>query len=262
MIYKKILNNLDRFVDSGAEVRGVWNIEFSCSPSDNERIFNNYIIIVQSKYQGCCFVSEKPAIEPSDYIGDSIPKEIPENRALSIAMLDSLFPRDGQPGEKEVLLNSSPEIKARKRSKIVVDVVNDLLPVDQESQALLIGYVKNIYDKLSAKGFDVVATDRDNNVLESEFDNVNIRDGTKNPYFIKQADVVVATGMTLQTGTLQGIIDECKNNNTKLVVFAQTGSSLATLYPHFGVDAVIRETFPIYDFHGRSNIHIKMKDIE
>lgn len=257
MLIDAILSNVDERVNPSARIKGLWIIDFSCSPSDEERAFSNYIVVAQSEYQGCCFTSERPRVEPSDLIGDSVDDHLSSSLPLTIALVDSLFPKERGVGEEKHVLTGPPPVKSKERAEIVADVASRVVgETVRERESLLIGFVKNIYLELQNRGFGVKATDFDQKVVDTEIRDSLVENGEKNPKYLREADVAVVTGMTLRTGTLESIIERCREYDTKLVVFAQTGSNLSYAYLEHGVDAVVREPFPIYDFHGRSEIYV------
>lgn len=130
----------------------------------------------------------------------------------------------------------------------------------EPGRAVNIGFVGNITSRLKDKGFSVKATDFDPKVVGERIKGVDILDGSeKNRSLIRESDVAVVTGMTLATRTLEGLIEMCREFDTCMVVFAQTAPSLASKYPEFGVDAVVREPFPFYDYHGQSKIVVNRK---
>jgi hypothetical protein len=59
------------------------------------------------------------------------------------------------------------------------------------------------------------------------------------------------------------IIDTCKEKNTKVVIFAETGANFGEEYcSTLGVDSVVSELFPFYIFQGVSTIEIYRKGAE
>ncbi|MGD8628540.1 MAG: hypothetical protein PVH52_05625, partial [bacterium] len=65
------------------------------------------------------------------------------------------------------------------------------------------------------------------------------------------------TGMALTTDALGDIIDVCKQHDTRLVIFAETGAHFGEEYCRtLGVDSVVSEPFPFYIFQGMSRIEI------
>jgi uncharacterized protein (DUF4213/DUF364 family) len=56
---------------------------------------------------------------------------------------------------------------------------------------------------------------------------------------VKQSDVAIVTGMTLTTEILDEIIKVAKENDTKVIIFAETGAHLGEFYLNAGADVVI-----------------------
>ncbi len=63
--------------------------------------------------------------------------------------------------------------------------------------------------------------------------------------------------MTLTTHAAGDIVDVCREHDTKVVMFAETGANFGEEYCQtIGIDAVVSEPFPFYIFQGMSRIEI------
>jgi hypothetical protein len=107
---------------------------------------------------------------------------------------------------------------------------------------------------------DVIGADFDNEIVGKKlFGKAEIVHGEKTLETIKKCDVAIITGMTLTTNTLDEIITTANESNTKIVMFAETGSNLGDFYVKNGVDCVIGEPFPFYIFQGKNTLNIFRK---
>lgn len=252
---ERVFELKDFYTEENYKIRGIWVIDFKCRPSPEERAFENYILVAQTRGQGSCFTRTVPRGDPTQLVGKYAVEHISSPDPVSIALLDSIHPEPKKHDEK-IHLSGDPKEKSRTRANIVSNEVDSLLEDDASSNILMIGVVRNILRKIYNKGHNVKASDFDNAEIGRECCGTVIRHGDNNEEFIRSSDAAVVTGMTLQTETLGNIMDWCRKYNTKLVVFAQTGANLAIEYIEFGADIVVREPFPVYDFHGGSNIYI------
>lgn len=66
--------------------------------------------------------------------------------------------------------------------------------------------------------------------------------------------------MTLATDTLDQILEAAQENDTRVLVFAETGANLGEALCRLGVDTVVGEPFPFYIFHGTSQINVYRRD--
>jgi hypothetical protein len=66
--------------------------------------------------------------------------------------------------------------------------------------------------------------------------------------------------MTISNGSLPGILDIAKANNTRLMIIAETGAGLGRAYCDlFDIDVVVSEPYPFYIFKCHSQISIHRK---
>ena len=92
------------------------------------------------------------------------------------------------------------------------------------------------------------------------FEDCYVYDGEKTLEIVAKSDLALITGMTLATNTADEIIKVARENNTKIVVFAETASNLGDFFIRAGVDSFISEPFPFYIYDGITNIKVKRKE--
>ena len=243
------------------EIIGVWETKCLYNPIQNGRTFNCKFIIVQTREgQGCAYSN---TIEyNTDYLLSLVDKDCIDynfdDKALEVAYYDSLSKiiDYGFPKKKMILHGSSIE-KLIKRSEIIVQEAERLIGRLDKKKVLNVGVVGNIIYQFLEKNCEVFGSDFDPAIIGSKlFDKTTIQHGKKTIDLIKKVDIAVVTGMTITTETLDEIINTCKQFNTKLIVFAETGANLGQYYVNHGVDCFLSESFPFYIFNGDSYIDI------
>ena len=134
--------------------------------------------------------------------------------------------------------------------------------VRAESPRILnVGVLGNLIKGLADKGYSVVATDLEDGIIGTSVHGTRIDHGSRTYHHIADADVAVITGMTLTTDAMGDIIETCKTQGTKIVIFAETGANFGEEYcATLGVDSVVSELFPFYIFQGVSTIEVYRKD--
>jgi hypothetical protein len=122
--------------------------------------------------------------------------------------------------------------------------------------ALVIGAMAGTHLELAARGYDVVATDMAPNVVGQKLGGVLVHDATANGRFMEAADLAIITGMTLPNGTLPGLIETAKTNNTSIMIWAVTGRNFGRYYTEHGVDCVISDPAPFIMLPGPAKIGV------
>jgi|SRR5579862_4041641 len=126
--------------------------------------------------------------------------------------------------------------------------------------ALVIGAMGSTLAELVARGFQVVATDMSPDIIGRSLAGVTVRDGSENKSFIKDADILIVTGMTLVNGTLPALVEAAKNHNTSIMIWAVTGKNFGPYYTKQGVDCVISDPSPFFYLPGPSSIEVWRRD--
>ena len=186
--------------------------------------------------------------------------------AVKVSILDSmygeLFPMNKKYMRTEEFKGDYSE-KNKWRTEIVINEVVRLIGKSKKLhrlKVLNIGVVSSFVNALKKQGYEVMGADFNKTVADDELGGVNIADGNKSSYMIQNSDLVIATGMTIATRTIDKIIEECKKHQVKLIIFAETGHNFASYYIKKGVDVYLREHFPFYSFTGNSTIDICVRE--
>jgi hypothetical protein len=241
-------------------IRGLWKIDLAFKPNIHERTFKYSFLVSQTIGQGSCYCDKELVIDES-LIGKDARDLIAERDCYSISVLDSIYasiPR--HPVAVHEIRGNSIE-KTVKRNEILLAEVGHLLedvtPKGEKARILNVGVLGNLIKGLTGKGYSVVATDLDEGILGTPVHGVTIEHGSKTYHYLKDVDVAVITGMTLATDAVGDIVDLCKQHDTKVIMFAETGANFGEEYCRtIGIDAVVSEPFPFYIFQGVSTIEI------
>lgn len=250
--------------DDGFTIRGLWKIDLAFRPNIHERTFRYSLLVSQTVGQGSCYCDKELVIDES-LIGKDARELIAERDCYSISVLDSIYasiPR--HPWKLHELRGNSIE-KTVVRNEILLSEVEHILghtrPKAEKPRVLNVGVVGNLIKGLTSKGYSVLATDLDEEILGKPVHGVTIEHGSETYKYIREVDVAVITGMTLTTDAVGDIVDLCKQHDTKIVMFAETGANFGEEYCRtIGIDSVVSEPFPFYIFQGVTTIEIHRRE--
>ena len=241
-------------------VRALWKNQYVMQISPGESLFNLHYLIVQTENQGSCYFGGDIIIN-EDMIGQNLLQFPVTDESIMIAYLDAVFAAIiGRP-DRETVIDGSNILKADLRAKIVCDEVLEVLkqktPKNGDKHTVVnVGTVAGFLSILSKnENINMKACDFYPKIVGKTIHGVLIENGT-NPgssivgdhtlELIGSSDLALVTGMTLATNTLNDIIKTAQENNTALIVFAETGANFAEEYCKMGVDSVISEPHPYY----------------
>lgn len=243
-------------------LRGMWRVDYRLRPNEWERDLAFTMIYAQTLWQGCCYVNYQAGDVDDAHLGQDVREIRTSDVATQIALLDAGYASlPSSPARQYEYGGSAPE-KAMERGRIVVgEAVRLMGGTVRGARVVQIGVMGNFVHQLAELGADVVGSDFDPAIVGHAVAGVPVSHGSETLNLIKTADLAIATGMTLSTGTLADIIDTAQQSGTKLVLFAATGSHLGEEYCRtFGVDVVLSEPQPQYMFQGESTILVHSKD--
>lgn len=247
--------------DEAFRVKGLFKVDLAFKPNANERVFRYSFLVAQTMGQGCCYCDKNLDID-AGLIGRDSREALRVKDCYSIAIMDSIFASiERNPQAIHKFEGNSVE-KAGKRASIIVDEVNVLAErmgrSHGETKVLNAGVVGNIVLALKNEGYDVVATDLDENLVGREMHGVKVDHGAKTYSYVEGADVAIITGMTLTTDSLTDIVDTAKRHDTRVLMFAETGANMGEEYTAgaIGVDICVSEPFPFYIFQGLTTIEV------
>lgn len=182
-----------------------------------------------------------------------------KDHAFRVALLDACYSALPHEAQQEFVLEKDTIRKANSRARIIADEVMSIAESLSlhKPKVLMIGYVKAITDRMQQQGMHVIASDLDKNLIGKALGAQDlIHDGNCNRDLISKCDIVLMTGLTITSSTIDGIMEAARANSKPVVVFAQTGSNFAHAYLDFGITTAIAENFPWYSIPGRSTIRV------
>lgn len=249
------------YSDDDFKVRGLWKVDYRYKPNDWERDLSYSMLYAQTIWQGCCYVDYGKVKIDESILGQDAREMVKSNIDISskIALLDSVFAVfDKKPSATYYIDGSASEKTIRRASIITNEVIKELFKINAK-KVLNVGVMGNFIKLLQDCKVDVVGSDFVS-VIDASLPNFKIEHGDNTIKLIEEFDVILATGMTLWTQTLEEIMHAVKKHNKKLILFAATGSNFAEEYCNtFGVDVVISEPQPQYMFQGTSTIKVFRK---
>lgn len=166
--------------------------------------------------------------------------EHPVRIAAMDAYLGQLRPHPQAAGVEPVTLPAGPpEVRARARD----DAIAELLDIEPGAKVALIGVVNPLVAAIRDRGG--IPLPCDFHLDRTQWGDPVTRDMYE---VLEPADAVVATAMTLSTGTFDPIVEHCRRTGRPLIVYAQTGSALAREFLGSGITALVAEPFPFSQF--------------
>ncbi|WP_405801937.1 Rossmann-like domain-containing protein [Streptomyces sp. NBC_01506] len=208
---------------------------------------NQYVLIrLGGSFGACAFEAGEvdPAVcrEASGVPLDVLLREAP--RPIRIAALDAYLteaephPRTAR-AEPVPLPAGTPETRAKARDAAVAG----LLDIAPGAKVGLIGVVNPLVAAVRERGGVPLLCDF--NLRTTQWgDPVSDSADT----LLKDADAVIATGMTIGNGTFDTVLARCRERAVPLIVYAQTGSAVARAFLGAGVTALSAEPFPFSQF--------------
>jgi hypothetical protein len=136
----------------------------------------------------------------------------------------------------------TPDTRARARD----DAVAGLLDIRPDMKVALIGVVNPLVAAINDRGAECLPCDF--NLRRTASGQAVTRDMNE---VLDRADAVIATGMTLGNESFDVLLDRCREQETPLAIYAQTGSAVARAFVGAGVSALSAEPFPFSQFSAR-----------
>lgn len=167
-----------------------------------------------------------------------------ESVPVRVAALDAYLAhvrphREAADAEPVTLPTGTPEVRARARDAAIAE----LLDIEPGAKVALVGVVNPLVAAVRERGG--VCLPCDLNLRTTQWGERITDDMTE---VLREADAVVATGMTLSNGTFDLILGHCREQGVPLLVYAQTGSSVARTFLASGVTGLNAEPFPFSQF--------------
>lgn len=246
-------------------VEGAWLLHLNYQPFVGERLFKYDVALLQVKATGAAYSaydgihkSELNAMVGRDAREMLTDRYCPVNIALLDAMYGSLFPKP----DEEFLI--SGEDKAGQRAEIICNEVQNLCNrgiIPAQPKISNVGAIGCIIGKLNDRGMKVSATDLDPEIIGRELGGVTIVDGAAHTEeMVAESDLAVVTGMTVCNGSLPGILKIARENDTKVLMVAESGAGFGRVYCDlFDIDVAVSEPYPFYIFRCPSEIRVYRK---
>lgn len=216
-------------------------------PGATQTYRNHYLLLrVGTAFGGCCVEpAQLDEIDAESLAGQSV-AQLLENPILPvrIAALDAYFgvtfPHRESDNAKpfELPLGTGVE-RAIARDEAIVSLLN----IQPGQKIGLIGVVNPIVDEIEKLGGQCLPCDFN---LERTASGIEVVKDM-NPV-LAEADMVIATGMTLSNGSFDDILAAARRRQIPLLIYAQTGSAIAARFFGQGVSAICAEPFPYSQF--------------
>lgn len=240
-------------------IRGVWEFMMHSQPNLAERIFTESGCLVATSGLGASYRASSQSVPiPDSLIGQDGRRVVAGDRAMQVATLDACYAVFPQNPIREHILEGDTTSKSIQRARIVcneVELIADRLAI-REPSVLVIGVVGTIAEQLWDCGMTPVLSDVDPRIVGTMVAGTEVHHGGLNRRLIRGCDIVLATGMSITTGTLNEILEVKRRFAKPLVMFAQTGSNFAEEYLALGIDSVLGERYPWYNLPGQSVIRV------
>ena len=228
-------------------VGAFWVRQSTQFPGTDTKYRNYYLVLrAEAGFGGCCLERDQlDSIVAEELSGRSLAELLRDARTpVRVAALDAYFslvcPHREQAGAQRFdLPHGTPLQRAQARDQAIAG----LLRIEPGMRVGLIGVVNPLVAAIVARG---------GVCLPCDFNLERTQDGTQvvrdmGPV-LAQADLVIATGMTLSNGSFDDILTTLRAREVPLVVYAQTGSAIVPRFLGHGVAAVSAEPFPFSQF--------------
>jgi hypothetical protein len=249
-----------------------WDAEYVRQHVPGERKTRYMMRLAQAENYGIAFDSTltRQACDPH-LVGEDSRRILKDQRFRDdvdrTALIDLIFGQIAPPSQ-QVTFDHTLLDKHALRARLFADEAMRVLQQKGVHQIKgtghhvhIVGATAGIISALLVKGFKVTATDLSSDVVGQNLAGVTVCDGIANCNFIKAADLVILTGMTLANRTLPTLIESARTFNTSTMVWAITARNLGQYYIQHGVDCVISDPSPFLFLPGRARVGIWRREI-
>lgn len=224
-----------------------WVRQSTQFPGTSHKYRNYYLLLrVGAGFGACCVERDDlDSVIAEELSGRGVAELFADARLpVRIAALDAYLAmarphRDAPQARLCMLPRGAPPERAQARD----DAIAGLLRLRPGDRVGLIGVVNPLVAAIQRRGgiclpcdFNMERT-QDGLVVHRDMEPV-----------LEDADVIVATGMTLGNGSFDRILAAARERAVPLVVYAQTGSAIVPRFLRHGVTAVSAEPFPFSQF--------------
>jgi hypothetical protein len=269
--------SLDRF-----RITSFWYIDFTIQHVPGERTARYTMLLAQSDNYGIAASltstlrdTEHPlALWETDqaFVGEDC-REILKDRRFRddldrTALIDLVMGQVSLAATHQATLDQTIRDKHALKSRLFADEAEGVLRrkgldviKGSRPHVHVIGAMAGTHAALITRGFEVTATDGSADVVGRNLGGVTVRDATESESFVKAADLVIMTGMTLPNRTLPALMEAAKTNNTSTMLWAVTGKNFGEYYIEHGVDCVISDPSPFLLLPGAHTIGIWRREL-
>lgn len=231
-------------------IRGWWEIDLRFQPAPDERAFEHDVVLCLSDGLGAAYVSSEAQKRPE--LGSCAHRALADaaTSPAAIAILDSLLATRMFDGLQPHEATGDTKQLSLWRAALIAEAAADLTGNRLGKTAVVVGAVAAIAKELSRLGFVVRMVDNDEGIRGTVIGGTLVEAGGKNTLeLIELSDVAIVTGMTLANGSFEAIRLAATRGQTKLLLYAETGSAVAVnLVQRSVIDAAVAEPFPWYTF--------------
>lgn len=166
------------------------------------------------------------------------------SRGMKVALCDALYSTIR--GERSIkTFSGNVHEKARHRAEVV------LAHVPNGATCLLMGSVSDFIEEAQRRDISIIAVDAHEQKVDQTHHGVTIRQTASLEDLMRaneQISYVIATGMTFINGSADEIIETAKRRGLHLTFFLETMGRCGEALLEHGVDRVVAEEYPFYDY--------------
>jgi hypothetical protein len=266
---KWALERSRKLPEDSFRLQALWYINFVVQHAPGERKTRYTMKIAQSETYGRSGGLTPVLPDPDPNLVGEDTRRILKNRLWRdyddrAAIVDLVIGQVSRPADEQILLDGTTHAKYAARPEIFADEAERVLQrkgsrnlKGNKPYFLVIGATAGIIGALVSRGFEVSATDLSPEVVGRELGGVKVRSGkTSNARLMKEADLTIVTGMTVQNRTLPGLLKLAKKYNTSTIIWAITCRNFGHYYTEHGVDSVISDPSPFLLLPGPATMAI------
>jgi Putative heavy-metal chelation len=254
-----------------------WYIDFIIQHTPGERKTRYAARLAQSESYGIAF-GLSSALRDTDHalaLRDSDHELVGEDSRIILrdaryrndmdrtALIDLVMAPLSSKSDHHVILDEIRPEKYLLKSRLFVDEAELILQrkglraiKGSKPHIVVIGAMAGTISALTARGFDVSATDMSPDVVGRTLGGVSVCGETENSRLIEAADLAIITGMALPNRTLPNILNDAKRHNTSTMMWAVTGRNFGHYYIEQGIDCVVSDPLPFLMLPGPARIDI------
>lgn len=228
-------------------VGAFWVSQSTQFPGSDSKYRNYYLVLrVQSAFGGCCLERDQlDACISEELAGRRLDELLHDARLpVRIAALDAYLAL-AYPHHRQACMHTAwlPAGTPLQRAQARDAAIAGLLDISPGMRVGLIGVVNPLVEAIQARGGQCLPCDFN---LDRTAGGIQVAKDMAP--VLAQADLVIATGMTLGNGSFDRIIEVARARALPLVVYAQTGSAIVPRFLGHGVAAISSEPFPFSQF--------------